>query len=666
MSSFQLVSDFTPTGDQPQAIDAIVQNVEEGQRHQVLLGVTGSGKTFTMANVIERLGKPTIVIAHNKTLAAQLYNEFKGFFPENAVEYFVSYYDYYQPEAYVPTTDTYIEKDASINDELDRLRHSATRSALTRRDVIVVASVSSIYGLGSPEDYHDLHIHLERGLRMDREELLNQLVMIQYRRNDDGLRRASFRVRGDVVEILPAHEEEEGLRVEFFGDEIDALSEIDPIRGDVLRPVEQTEIYPNSHYITPEERLRRAVESIEKEMWGQVAALEAEDKEEAAVRLRQRTLHDLEMFREVGYCPGVENYSLHLDGRLPGEPPATLLSYFPRDHLIIVDESHVAIPQLRAMYLGDRSRKETLVSFGFRLPSALDNRPLSFKEFEERVENVLYVSATPSPYELEKSGGLVVEQILRPTGLADPPIEIRPVRGQVDDLLAEVRRRAKLGDRVLVTTLTKRFSEDLTEYYEDLGVRVRYLHSDIDTLERVKIIRDLREGVFDVLIGINLLREGLDLPEVSLVAIFDVDKEGFLRSETSLIQTSGRAARNVNGRVIMYADRVTNSMRRAIAEMGRRREVQLSYNKENGITPRNIRRKMDELLESVWERDYVDVGGVAEGEPAYGEMPAGDAETLEELRVQMREAAQRLEFERAAELRDRIIAIERSCLGVRV
>ncbi len=666
MSSFQLVSDFTPTGDQPQAIDAIVQNVEEGQRHQVLLGVTGSGKTFTMANVIERLGKPTIVIAHNKTLAAQLYNEFKGFFPENAVEYFVSYYDYYQPEAYVPTTDTYIEKDASINDELDRLRHSATRSALTRRDVIVVASVSSIYGLGSPEDYHDLHIHLERGLRMDREELLNQLVMIQYRRNDDGLRRASFRVRGDVVEILPAHEEEEGLRVEFFGDEIDALSEIDPIRGDVLRPVEQTEIYPNSHYITPEERLRRAVESIEKEMWGQVAALEAEDKEEAAVRLRQRTLHDLEMFREVGYCPGVENYSLHLDGRLPGEPPATLLSYFPRDHLIIVDESHVAIPQLRAMYLGDRSRKETLVSFGFRLPSALDNRPLSFKEFEERVENVLYVSATPSPYELEKSEGLVVEQILRPTGLADPPIEIRPVRGQVDDLLAEVRRRAKLGDRVLVTTLTKRFSEDLTEYYEDLGLRVRYLQSDIYTLERVKIIRDLREGVFDVLIGINLLREGLDLPEVSLVAIFDADKEGFLRSETSLIQTSGRAARNVNGRVIMYADRVTNSMRRAIAEMGRRREVQLSYNKENGITPRNIRRKMDELLESVWERDYVDVGGVAEGEPAYGEMPAGDAETLEELRVQMREAAQRLEFERAAELRDRIIAIERGRLGVRV
>ncbi|MFP6869017.1 MAG: excinuclease ABC subunit UvrB [Nitrospinota bacterium] len=666
MGEFQLISEFQPTGDQPEAIDLLVRGFEGGERYQVLLGVTGSGKTFTMANLIARLERPTLVIAHNKTLAAQLFNEFKSFFPNNAVEYFVSYYDYYQPEAYVPTTDTYIEKDASINDELDRLRHSATRSALTRRDVIIVASVSSIYGLGSPADYYDLHIHLERGQEMNREELLTQLVRIQYRRNDAELVRASFRARGDVVEILPAHEEDQAIRVEFFGDEIDEISEIDPLRGVVLRTIDQVEIYPNSHYITPEERLSRAAENIEKELWVQVTDMNAGGFDLEAQRLRQRTLQDLEMLREVGYCHGVENYSRHLDARLPGEPPATLFSYFQADPLVIIDESHQSIPQIRAMYKGDRSRKENLVRYGFRLPSALDNRPLKFEEFEEQTKSVLYVSATPAPYELEKSGGVVVEQILRPTGLVDPPVEIRPVQGQVDDLLAEVRRSASNGERVLVTTLTKRFSEDLTEYYEDLGVRVRYMHSDIETLERVKIIRDLRSGVFDVLIGINLLREGLDLPEVALVAIFDADKEGFLRSTTALIQTSGRAARHVDGRVIMYAGRITDSMRRAMDEMSRRRTRQLAYNEENGITPRSISRRMDELLESVWERDYVDMaGGAAEEEAVYGEMTQDEIVDIKALRAQMREAAQKLEFERAAELRDRILSIERRQLGIR-
>ncbi|MEE9257027.1 MAG: excinuclease ABC subunit UvrB [bacterium] len=667
MSEFQLVSEYKPTGDQPEAIEALVKNIEQDERHQVLLGVTGSAKTFTMANTIAILGKPTLVIAHNKTLAAQLFNEFRSFFPNNAVEYFVSYYDYYQPEAYVPTTDTYIEKDASINDELDRLRHSATRSALTRRDVIVVASVSSIYGLGSPADYYDLHVHLERGQEIGREELLTQLVQIQYRRSDIELRRATFRARGDVVEILPAHEEDEAIRVEFFGDEIDEISEIDSLRGAVLRSLDKVEIYPNSHYITPEERLARASENIEAELWERVAELNAGGFELEAQRLRQRTLQDIEMLREVGYCHGVENYSRHLDGRMPGEPPATLFSYFPRDHFVIIDESHQSVPQLRAMYKGDRSRKENLVRYGFRLPSALDNRPLKFEEFESQLRNALYVSATPAPYELEKSGGLVVEQILRPTGLSDPPVEIRSAQGQVDDLLGEIRKAEKKGERILVTTLTKRFSEDLTEYYEDLGVRVRYMHSDIDTLERVKIIRDLRSGEFDALIGINLLREGLDLPEVALVAIFDADKEGFLRSETALVQTSGRAARHVDGRVIMYADRVTDSMKRAIAEMDRRRRIQIAYNEEHGITPRSISRRMDELLESVWEHDYVDIaGGVAEEEALYGEMTEDEIEDLETLRAQMREAAQKLEFERAAEIRDRILAIERRQLGVKI
>ncbi|MDP7369042.1 MAG: excinuclease ABC subunit UvrB [Nitrospinota bacterium] len=666
MGEFQLTSDFQPAADQPQAIDALVEGLEAGERQQVLLGVTGSGKTFTMANVIARLEKPTLVIAHNKTLAAQLFNEFKGFFPHNAVEYFVSYYDYYQPEAYVATTDTYIEKDSAINDELDRLRHSATRSALTRRDIIIVASVSSIYGLGSPSDYYDLHIHLERGQEMNREELLAQLVRIQYTRNDIELVRASFRARGDVVELLPAHEEDEAIRVEFFGDEIDEISEIDPLRGTVLRPIDQIEIYPNSHYITPEERLSRAMENIEEELWAHVTELNAEGLELEAQRVRQRTLQDMEMLREVGYCHGVENYSRHLDGREPGQPPATLFSYLAKDHLVIVDESHQSVPQIRAMYKGDRSRKENLVRYGFRLPSALDNRPLKFEEFEEEAASVVYTSATPGPYELEKSGGVVVEQLLRPTGLVDPPVEIRPVQGQVDDLLAEVRKSAECGERVLVTTLTKRFSEDLTEYYEDLGVRVRYMHSDIETLERVKIIRDLRSGEFDVLIGINLLREGLDLPEVALVAIFDADKEGFLRSETSLIQTSGRAARHVDGRVIMYADRITDSMRRAMEEMARRRKFQIAYNDENGIIPRSISRRMDELIENVGEYDYVDITeGAAEEEAVYGEITEEEAVDLEELRVRMHEAAQKLEFESAAELRDRIIAIERRQLGIR-
>lgn len=663
MGTFEIHSEFSPTGDQPEAIDAIVRQFEEGENHQVLLGVTGSGKTFTVANAIARLGKPTLVIAHNKTLAAQLYNEFKGFFPNNAVEYFVSYYDYYQPEAYVPTTDTFIEKDASINDELDCLRHAATRSALMREDVIVVASVSSIYGLGSPADYFDLHIDISVGMEMDRDDLLMQLTRIQYRRSDAGLRRASFRARGDVVEILPAHEEEQAIRVEFFGEEIDGITEIDPVRGVVSRRLDRVEIYPNSHYITPEERLSSAIEGIQKELEEKVAELNALGKSHEAQRLQQRTLQDIEMLREVGYCHGVENYSLHLDGRLPGEPPATLFSYFSRDHLVVIDESHQSIPQLRGMYRGDRSRKENLVAYGFRLPSALDNRPLRFEEFEANLKNTIYVSATPGPYELEKSGGVVVEQLLRPTGLVDPPVEIRPVRGQVDDLLDEVRQTAAAGDRALVTTLTKRFSEDLTEYYEDLGVRVRYMHSDIDALERVRIIRDLRSGVFDVLIGINLLREGLDLPEVALVAIFDADKEGFLRSETSLIQTSGRAARHVNGRVIMYADRVTDSMRRAIDEMDRRRSAQIAYNEANGIVPRSISRKMDDLLETAADHDFDEMIGWEEPEsPPLSEV---DAAALEELRVRMHEAAQKLEFEKAAEIRDRILAIERRQLGLK-
>ncbi|MFQ5894304.1 MAG: excinuclease ABC subunit UvrB, partial [Nitrospinota bacterium] len=575
-----------------------------------------------------------------------------------AVEYFVSYYDYYQPEAYVPSTDTYIAKDASINEQLDKLRHATTRSVLTRRDVIVVASVSAIYGLGSPADYHGMHIHLRRGQRMDRDEFLTQLVQIQYRRNDEDFRRSTFRVRGDVVEVIPVHEEEEAIRVEFFGDEVDALREVDPLRGWVTRELEEVDIYPSSHYIAPEERFRAALVAIEEELGERAAELEGQGKPLEAQRLKQRTLYDLEMLREVGFCPGIENYSRHLDGRVEGEPPATLMQYFPRDHLVIVDEGHVTIPQLRGMYNGDRSRKLTLVEHGFRLPSALDNRPLAFEEFEGCVRRAIYVSATPGPYELERSGGVVVEQLVRPTGLTDPPVEVRPVRGQVDDLLQEVHERARGGERVLVTTLTKRFAEDLTEHYQDLGVRVRYMHSDIETLERVKIIRELRLGEFDVLIGINLLREGLDLPEVSLVAILDADKEGYLRSGTALIQTAGRAARNVNGTVIMYGDQLTRSMENAIRETERRRNRQVAYNREHGITPRSIQKNITDLLETVWERDYLEVSEVAEEPAVYGK-------DVEELRAEMRGAAERLEFERAAELRDRIRELECRGLGVK-
>ena len=666
MSAFQLTSDFKPTGDQPEAIDCLLGNLRDDCRHQVLLGVTGSGKTFTMANVIADLGKPTLVAAPNKTLAAQLYNEFRTFFPENAVEYFVSYYDYYQPEAYLPSTDTYIEKDASVNEELDRLRHSATFSLLTRRDVIIVASVSCIYGLGSPETYHGMHIYLETGQHIDRDEVLTRMVQIQYQRNDIDFKRGTFRVRGDVVEVIPAYETETGLRIEFFGDEIESISEIDPLRGTVIRKRQSVDLYPRSHYVTPEDRLRRALIAIEAEMDERLFELKREEKYLEAQRLEQRTKFDLEMFREVGYCNGVENYSRHLEGRTAGEAPHTLLDFFPPDSLYIIDESHVAIPQFHGMYAGDRSRKTTLVEHGFRLPSALDNRPLSYPEFEARIPAVVYVSATPGPYELNISGGLVAEQIIRPTGLTDPEVEVRPVRGQVDDLLAAIRQRVEAGERVLVTTLTKRFAEELAEFYQEAGVRVRYLHSDIDALERVAIIRELRLGEFDVLIGINLLREGLDLPEVSMVAILDADKEGYLRSATSLIQTTGRAARNINGTVLMYADRMTKSMETAISETQRRREIQEAFNEENGITPRSIVRNINEVLGNVSQRDYASVSKAAEEDAPYftADSPGDVSKRIEQLRAEMIEAAERLEFEAAAALRDRIAALEKRELGV--
>ena len=668
MNEFQLVSDFEPTGDQPQAIDSLLRNLEEGVRHQVLLGVTGSGKTFTMANIIAAFGKPTLVVAPNKTLAAQLYNEFRTFFPHNAVEYFVSYYDYYQPEAYVPSTDTYIDKDASINDELDKLRHSATFSLLTRRDVIMVASVSCIYGLGSPETYHGMHIYLESGQRIDRDEVLTRLVQIQYQRNDIEFKRGTFRVRGDVVEIIPAYETEDALRIEFFGDEIEAINDIDPLRGTIVRKRKSVDIYPSSHYVTPEDRLERALIGIEEEMDERLAELKRADKYLEAQRLEQRTKFDLEMFREVGYCNGVENYSRHLEGRQAGEPPHTLLDYFPLESLYIIDESHVTVPQFRGMYAGDRSRKETLVTHGFRLPSALDNRPLSYDEFETRIPHAIYVSATPGPYELQISGGLVTEQIIRPTGLMDPIMEVRPVRGQVDDLLGTIRERAEAGERVLVTTLTKRFAEELAEFYQEAGVRVRYLHSDIDALERVAIIRELRLNEFDVLIGINLLREGLDIPEVSLVAVLDADKEGYLRSETSLIQTSGRAARNVHGTVILYADQMTRSMEAAISETRRRRKIQEVYNREHGITPRTIVRNVNEVLGDVSQWDYLSVSKAAEEEAPYYAFtsPEDISNRIAKLREEMLAAAQRLEFEKAAELRDQIAVLEKRELGVTV
>jgi len=650
---FKLVTDFRPKGDQPEAIEKLVEGLKARKQHQVLLGITGSGKTFTMAKVIEAVERPTLILSHNKTLAAQLYQEFRRFFPENAVEYFVSYYDYYQPEAYVPQSDTYIEKEATINDEIDRMRHSATRSLFERRDVVIVASVSCIYGLGSPEAYHGMMLLLEPGMEIDRDAMLRKLVEIQYERTTFDLERGKFRVRGDVVEIFPSYDEV-GVRVEMFGDAIEAISVIDPLRGTVIKRLERIPIYPNSHYVTPRDRLLLAVDNIKIELADRLAELEKQGKLLEAQRLHQRSMFDLEMIKEVGYCTGIENYSRHLTGRKPGEPPPTLLDYLPKDHLMIIDESHVSVPQLGGMYWGDRSRKETLVEYGFRLPSALDNRPLRFEEFEERVGQRLYVSATPGKYELERAKGEVVEQVIRPTGLMDPEIEVRPVGRQVDDLLHEVRGRVAAGDRVLVTTLTKRMAEELTRYYADLGVRVEYLHSDIDTLQRVHILRNLRKGDFDVLVGVNLLREGLDLPEVSLVAILDADKEGFLRSAGSLIQTCGRAARNVRGKVLMYADVVTDSMRAAIDETNRRRALQEEYNRRHGITPETIVKAIDEVLGSVYEADYFKVPVKEEKGEEVARRPEEIEAEIARLQADMRAAAERMRFEEAAALRDRV------------
>jgi excinuclease ABC subunit B len=660
---FRLVSQFKPQGDQPHAIEKLVQGIQRNKRAQVLLGVTGSGKTFTMANVIARVNKPTLVIAPNKTLAAQLYNEFRDLFPDNAVRYFVSYYDYYQPEAYVPSTDTYIEKDASINDEIDKLRHSATKALLERNDTLIVASVSCIYGLGSPEAYFDMMVYLEEGSRIPRDPMLRKLVDIQYQRSDFDFHRGTFRVRGDIVEIFPAYEDSSALRIEFFDEQIETIHEIDPIRGKIHRRVDKACIYPASHYVTGEDRMKQAIQDIRVELKGRLEELRAEHKLLEAQRLEQRTLYDLELLEEMGFCPGIENYSRHLTGRKPGEPPPTLLSYFPDQFLLFIDESHVTVPQIGGMYRGDRSRKETLVEYGFRLPSALDNRPLNFAEFEACVDEVIYVSATPARYELEESGGAVVEQLIRPTGLTDPEVIVRPARNQVDDLLEEIRKRAERKERVLVTTLTKRMAEDLTDYYQDLNVKVRYLHSDIETLERVEIIRQLRIGVFDVLVGINLLREGLDLPEVSLVAILDADKEGFLRSDRSLIQTIGRAARNVYGTVILYADSITDSMRLAIDETNRRRSLQAAFNKKHGITPQTVIKSLGSPLVKIYEADYVDVPLAAEKETAYEgkELPR----LIQKLKKDMKKAAANLEFERAAELRDRIRTMEEQEIGLR-
>jgi excinuclease ABC subunit B len=659
---FNLVSDFELAGDQQRAIGELVAGLERGDGHQVLLGVTGSGKTFTMAQTIARVNRPTLVMVHNKTLAAQLFQEFRRFFPDNAVEYFVSYYDYYQPEAYVPATDSYIEKEATINDEIDRMRLSATRSLFERRDVIIVASVSCIYGLGSPEAYYGMLLPLERGQRISREDILRKLVEIQYERNDHDFARGTFRVRGDIVEVIPSYEET-GLRIELFGDEVDALTSFDPLTGKTLRKHDKIAVYPKSHFVAPRERTRRAVETIKEELTWRRGVLESEGRLLEAQRLHQRTMFDLEMINEIGYCHGIENYARHLTGRAPGEPPPTLLDYLPTDALLLVDESHQTVPQVRGMYHGDRARKEVLVAYGFRLPSALDNRPLNFEEWEERARQIVFVSATPGPYELSKSQGVVVEQIIRPTGLIDPPIDVRPVKGQVDDLLQEIRTRVARGERVLVTTLTKRMAEDLTQYYQELGVRVRYLHSDIETLERVQILRDLRRGEFDVLVGINLLREGLDLPEVSLVAILDADKEGFLRSSGSLIQTSGRAARNINGCVIMYADAETQSMRAAIEETSRRRTIQAAYNEEHGITPQSIIRAIDEVMSSVYERDYVTPAATVDGTERFHNQQQLDA-YLTSLQAEMRAAATNLDFEKAASLRDKIKRLRNPELGL--
>ncbi|MDA8213736.1 MAG: excinuclease ABC subunit UvrB, partial [Nitrospiraceae bacterium] len=643
MDGFKLKTEFTPKGDQPGAIEQLTEGIIKGLKHQVLLGVTGSGKTFTVANAIANVNKPTLVIAHNKALAAQLYGEFKELFPNNAVEFFVSYYDYYQPEAYIPTTDTYIEKDALINDDIDRLRHSATMSILERKDVIVVASVSCIYGIGSPEDYLGMHLFIEEGMRTKRDELLKRLVEMLYVRSDAEFKRGSFRVRGDIVEIYPAFSLDKAIRVDFFGDDIDAIHEFDPLTGAKIRRLQRLVLYPNSHWITPRPKLKKAFKGIEKELEERMRYFRNNRDLLYAQRIEQRTRFDLEMLKEFGYCHGIENYSRHLSGRLPGEPPYTLIDYLISgpsrgDYLMVIDESHATVPQIGGMYEGDRSRKQTLVDYGFRLPSALDNRPLKFEEFEHRTNQMIYVSATPAEYEIEKSGRRIVEQVIRPTGLMDPKMTVRPVKGQVDDLLGEIRIRAEKGERVLVTTLTKKMAEDITDYYTELGVRARYLHSDIDTLERIEILRDLRLGQFDVLIGVNLLREGLDLPEVSLVAIFDADKEGFLRSERSLIQTAGRAARNVNGEVILYADRITRSMKMALDETERRRKIQSSYNKKMKITPETVKSEIKDILGSIYESDYFTVPVAAEEKAEY-EL---SEDTIKKLESEMKEAAKNL------------------------
>ncbi len=658
--AFTLVSDYQPRGDQPEAIEALVRGVREGRRFQVLMGITGSGKTFSISKVIEQVNRPVLVMAHNKTLAAQLYQEFKKFFPYNAVEYFVSYYDYYQPEAYIPATDTYIEKEAIINEDIDRLRMSATRALFERRDVIIVASVSCIYGLGDPSEYYGMLFWVHRGQKLTRSELLRRLVELQYERTEEDLRRGTFRVRGDIVDVYPV-DRDLAVRIELWGDEVDSLATIDPLFGEVIERLERVALYPKTHFVTRHDVLRRAIRSIREELEWWRPQLEAQGKRIEAQRIQERTLYDLEMLEQFGYCRGIENYSRHLTGRRPGEPPPTLLDYLPKDTLIIVDESHQTIPQIRGMYHGDRSRKETLVEYGFRLPSALDNRPLTFEEWEARVGQVIFVSATPGEYELEKVGGEVVEQVVRPTGLLDPEVEVRPVRGQVDDLLEEIRQRVARGERALVTTLTKRMAEDLCAYYAELGVRVRYLHSEIDTLERVKILRDLRRGDFDVLIGVNLLREGLDLPEVSLVAILDADKEGFLRSTRALIQTIGRCARHVNAKAILYADRITESMEQAIRETERRRAKQQEYNRRHGITPHSVVKPIEETLVRIIEADYVTIP-LEEDEEATTE--AAIEERIRRLEAEMREAARQLQFERAALLRDRIKALKRRLLEI--
>ena len=660
-AEFKLKADIEPKGDQPKAIEELVKGVKKGLKHQVLLGVTGSGKTFTMANVIAKIGKPTLIIAPNKTLAAQLYNEFKKLFPENAVEYFVSYYDYYQPEAYVPITDTYIEKDASINDFIDRLRHSATAAVLSRRDVIVVASVSCIYGLGSPDEYFQKHLYLRRGAKIRRDELLRALVTMHYERTEMDFTRATFRVRGDIIEIFPSNEEKRAVRVSLWDNEIEEIKIIDPFRGKVLGKVSDIVIFPASHYVTSEDRLRKAIEGIREELKERVEYFKSKGLYLFAERLEKRTLYDLELLEEVGYCKGIENYSRYLDGRKPGEPPYTLLDYFPDDFLLFIDESHITIPQLRGMYRGDRSRKETLVEYGFRLPSALDNRPLTFEEFEKRVNQVIYVSATPGDYEIEKAEGRIIEQIIRPTGLLDPKVEVRPSENQVEDLYFEIKKRIEAKERVLVCTLTKRLAEELTDYYKELGIKACYMHSDLKTLERARIIRDLRKGVYDALIGINLLREGLDLPEVSLIAILDADKEGFLRSERSLIQMIGRAARNVNGTAILYAQTITPAIKEAVEETERRRKIQEEYNKKHGITPKSVVKSLDDPLMRMVEADFVNLEKIVETTEVFESLESLRAE-IEKVEKEMKEAAKNYEFEKAAILRDRLFSLKQLAL----